>query len=153
MNTDVTTYEPWLFDRATTYYKLGLWSNDAALIEHALSLVSRYYGYVDSTGNFILKSGDTKYLYVDGAVWYEHRTGNQSLRPKAQAIYQRWLSALPSTYSSAQGFWTEREIAYALGAALGWYELTNDSAALARARALVQQWASMSSATGAPLHR
>jgi hypothetical protein len=141
-----------LVDRATAFYKLGLWSNDASLTSHAISLVSRYYGYVDTSGNFILKSGDTKYLYVDGAVWYEHRTGDRSLRPKAEAIYRRWLTALPSSYSTSQGFWTEREIAYALGAALGWYELTNDAAALARARALVQQWASMSAATGAPLH-
>ena len=152
MNAAVTTYEPWLFDRATAFYKLGLWSNDSSIINYALSLVSRYYGYIDSSGNFILKPGDAKYLYVDGAVWYEHRTGDRSLRPKAQAIYQRWLSELPSVYSSSQGFWTEREIAYALGSALGWYELSGDAAALTRARALVQQWASISSATGAPLH-
>ncbi len=152
MSANLSDYEPWLFDRSTAFYKLGLWSNDATLTNYALTLVERYYGNIDLQGNFILKPGDTKYAYTDGAVWYEKRTGNTIFRPKAEAVYRRWLSAFSSSYSTSQGFWTEREIAYALGAALGWYELSNDPAALTRARALVQQWATMSAATGAPLH-
>lgn len=63
-----------------------------------------------------------------------------------------WLNEIPAHYSVAQSFWTERVIAYAFGAALGWYELTGDPQALDRARVLLQQWADMSADTGAPLH-
>jgi hypothetical protein len=152
MSADLTTNEPWLFDRATTYYKLSLWSKDNDFKSHALDLVEHYYSLIDDRGEFRLKLDDTKYSYTDGAVWYEHETGDKRFRPKAEAVYDRWLQEFPSQYSIAQAVWTEREIAYAFGAALGWYELSGDSNALVRSRELVNQWKTMSEGTGAPLH-
>jgi hypothetical protein len=152
MEADLSVNEPWLFDRATTFYKLALWSGEQEFKDHALELVERYYAQIDANGFFTLKPDDTKYAYVDGAVWYEHETGDRRFRPQAEAIYKLWLRDWPERYSPEQGFWTEREIAYALGAALGWYELSRDEQALARARVLVRQWAAMSEGSGAPLH-
>jgi len=149
---DLSSNEPWLFDRPTVFYKLSRWSGDAALRKHAFDLVERYYAQIDARGRFALKSGDAKYSYIDGAVWYEHATGDQRFRPKAAAIYDLWLGELAVHYSSSQHFWTERHIAYSLAAALGWYELTGKPEAMARARDMIQQWTAMSAETGAPLH-
>ena len=152
MSADLSSNEPWLFDRPTVFYKLSRWSGDAALRKHAFELVARYYAQIDAKGGFALKPGDSKYSYVDGAVWYERETGDRQFRPKAQAIYKLWLGEMPVNYSKAMHFWTEREIAYSLAAALGWYRLSGDPQALARSRDMIQQWISMSAKTGAPLH-
>jgi len=152
MSADLSGYEPWLYDRATTYYKLGLWSGRDEFLEHALDLVRRYYSMIDNNGNFALKPGDAKYSYVDGAVWFEHETGEPLFRAQAEAVYRLWLSELPDVFRETQGFWTEREIAYALGSALGWYELSNDPEAMERAVRLVHQWRDMAAGSGAPLH-
>ena len=149
---NLSSNEPWLFDRPTVFYKLSRWTGDAAMRKHAFDLVDRYYAQIDEQGWFVLKSGDAKYSYIDGAVWYEHETGDQRFRPKAAAIYKRWLREMPVLYSPSLHFWTEREIAYALAAALGWYELTGNPEAITRARDMIQQWITMSSVTGAPLH-
>jgi hypothetical protein len=152
MTADLSTNEPWLFDRATVFYKLSRWSGDAVFRQHAFDLVGRYYAMINAKGSFDLKPGDAKYSYIDGAVWYEHETGDRQFRPKAEAIYRMWLAEMPAHYSASTHFWTEREIAYSLAAALGWYELTSNPQALARARDMIQQWITMSSETGAPLH-
>lgn len=152
MSADVSQNEPWLFDRATVYYKLARWTGDAGFRKHALDLLERYYANIDSRGQFSLKPDDGKYGYVDGAVWYERETGDQRYRAKAEAVYRMWLQEIPSQYSPTQNIWTEREIAYALGAALGWYQLTGDDGAMKRARELLQQWRDMSEGSGAPLH-
>ncbi len=57
---DLSAFEPWLFDRATSYYKLSLWTGDPELKRHALTLVERYYALIDDRGEFTLKPGDAK---------------------------------------------------------------------------------------------
>jgi hypothetical protein len=152
IDADLGEAEPWLFDRATAFYKLALYTRDDELKRHAFALVERYYSLVDANGEFTLKPGDAKYAYTDGAVWYEHETAKPTFRAQAKAVYELWLREWPRSYSPSQGFWTEREIAFALAAALGWYELSGDAAALARARELVTQWGTMAQDSGAPLH-
>jgi len=152
MSADLSGNEPWLYDRATTFYKLSLWSGRAEFRDHAIALVRQYYSLIDETGSFALKPGDSKYSYVDGAVWYEHETGDKQFRAQAEAIYHLWLREFPGRYDEDQGFWTEREIAFALGSALGWYELSGEPAAIERTRTLLNQWARMSEDSGAPLH-
>jgi hypothetical protein len=152
MSTDLGQFEPWLYDRATVYYKLARWTGNADFRRHAFELVARYYASIDSQGQFRLKPDDAKYAYVDGAVWYERETGDRRYRPQAEAIYRMWLREIPSQYSPSLRIWTERQMAYAFGAALGWYQLSGDPAAMARARELVNQWATMSRGSGAPLH-
>ena len=50
------------------------------------------------------------------------------------------------------GLWTERHHAYAMGAALGHYALTNNAASLARAKALFETVNAMAQSSGGPLH-
>ena len=38
MSADLSEFEPWLFDRATSYYTLSLWTGDEDLRRHALTL-------------------------------------------------------------------------------------------------------------------
>jgi len=152
MKANLSEFEPWLYDRATTFYKLSVWSGEDKFRKHAFTLLEDYYSQINERGEFRLKPGDPKYSYVDGAVWYEFATGDPRYRPAAEAVYRLWLDELPSVYSETQNFWTERQIAFALGAALGWYELSGDQAALDRAETLVQQWSAMSESSGAPLH-
>lgn len=152
MKADLSQYEPWLFDRATVYYKLARWTGDEGFRKHAFELVDRYYANIDARGQFRLKPDDGKYGYVDGAVWFERETGDRRYREKAEAVYRMWLEEIPAQYSPALRIWTEREMAYALGAAVGWYQLSGEAGALARAQNLIQQWASMSKGSGAPLH-
>jgi hypothetical protein len=154
MKADLSDFEPWLFDRATSYYKLSLLTDSVDLKEHAVDLVERYYSAIDERGVFTLKPGepDAKYSYTDGAVWFEHLTGDRKFRPKAQAVYNLWLNEFPARYSPTQSLWTEREMAYAFGAAVGWFALSQDPAALARAQTLLTQWAELAAESGAPLH-
>ena len=44
--------------------------------------------------------------------------------------------------------WTEREIAFALEAAVSWHELTGDTVALPRANQMLAQWTTMANANG-----
>jgi hypothetical protein len=98
-----------------------------------------------------LKPGDSKYSYIDPAIILS-LNGDNSCYNKAQAVFQYWSREMSASYSTSTSFWTEREAAFALAAAVGWYELSSDPAALTRARALVAMWDSMSSSSGAPLH-
>ena len=38
MSADLSEFEPWLFDQATSYYTLSLWTGDEDLRRHALTL-------------------------------------------------------------------------------------------------------------------
>ena len=120
MAADLSGFEPWLFDRATSYYKLSILTGEKDFENHALELLERYYSLIDERGEFTLKPGDAKYAYTDGAVWFEQRTGDRKFCPKAEAIYNLWLNEFPAQYSPEQRIWTEREIAYAFGAAVGY---------------------------------
>lgn len=152
LSADLSRNEPWLFDRATVFYKLSLWTGEDDFRKYAFNLVGRYYSMINDKGHFALKPDDAKYAYIDGAVWYERETKDRQFRPKAEAIYKLWLAEMPARYSPAVRFWTEREIAYSLAAAMGWYELTEDPKAMGRAREMIQQWITMSEGIGAPLH-
>jgi len=149
-----STYEPWLFDRATVGYRLFELSGNTRWRDKFLSDFAYYRAHIDAQGIFTPKGeDDTKYGYVTPFVLYERLTGDQQYRPIAKRIYDSWVrewspSFLPGP--SAQ-LWTEREIAFALEAALGWFEITGDAAALNRAGAIVNQWTVASGSVGAPL--
>ena len=148
-----TTYEPWLFDRVTVGYRLFELTGNSRWSDQFLSDFAWYRARIDSQGIFTPKgAGDTKYSYVTPFALYERLTGSQQYRPIAKRIYDAWIREWPSNYSSNTTFWTEREIGFALEAAVSWYEMTGDSAALSRATALVNQWSVVSGSAGVPLH-
>ena len=148
-----TTYEPWLFDRASVGYYLYEATGLERWRAKFLSDFTYYRTHIDAQGIFTPKgSGDTKYGYVTPFVLYERLTGDAQYRPIAKRIYDAWIREWPDVANLASAsLWTEREIAFALEAAVGWYDLTGDPAALARANALVLQWTTVSGAAGAPL--
>lgn len=148
-----STYEPWLFDRATVGYRLFELTGNSRWSDKFLSDFAYYRARIDSQGIFTPKGqGDTKYSYVTPFALYERLTGDQQYRPIAKRIYDRWASEWPSNYTANTSFWTEREMAFALEAAVSWLEMTGDAGARMRADALVNQWSVVSGSSGAPLH-
>jgi hypothetical protein len=141
-------YEPWLFDRVSTFWKLWLKTDDTQWRDHALSLFSTYRSQINAQGYFAPTGGDVKYSYVLPFLVYERATGDQQYRPVAKRIYDAWVRDWDGNVG---GFWTERHAAYALGAATNYYQLTGDAAALTRAATLFDRLVAIST-EGAPLH-
>ncbi|MGH8863437.1 MAG: hypothetical protein ACREVZ_02125 [Burkholderiales bacterium] len=147
-----TTYEPWLFDRATVGYRLFELTGDTRWRDRFLADFAWYRAHIDAQGIFTPKGNDdTKYGYVTPFLLYEQLTGDAQYRPVAKRIYDSWIREWPDDFNPNASLWTEREIAFALEAAISWYELTGEAAALTRARALVNQWTVASGSAGAPL--
>jgi len=146
-----TTFEPWLFDRATVGHRLFTLTGDTRWRERFLSDFAWYRQRIGADGTFTARPGDTKYGYVTPFVLYERLTGDAQYRPVARRIYDAWIREWPNTFSptSAQ-LWTEREMAFALEAVVAWYELTGDAAVLPRAQALLDQWDVVAGPAGAP---
>ena len=108
-------------------------TGDSRWSDKFLSDFAYYRSRIDSQGIFTPKgSGDTKYSYVTPFALYERLTGDRQYRPIAKRIYDAWVRDWPSNYSPNTAFWTEREIAFALEAAVSWYEMTGEAAALSR---------------------
>jgi hypothetical protein len=149
-----TTYEPWLFDRPTTWYRLYQRTSTAAYRGYFLRDLDWYASHISAQGYFTPKTGeaDTKYLYITPFVLYERETGDTQYRNVAQRIWQASRAGFPNTYAEVgNGLWTEREMGIHLEAAVAYYELTGDGQALARAAALVKQWSDMAGTRGAPM--
>jgi hypothetical protein len=147
-----TTYEPWLFDRATVGYRLFEMTGNTRWRDQFLVDFAFYRAHIDAQGIFTPKgSGDTKYGYVTPFVLYEKATGDQQYRPIARRIYDSWIREWPNDFQPNASMWTERELAFALEAAVAWYEMTGEAAALTRSAALVNQWTVASGSVGAPL--
>lgn len=155
--------EPWLFDRATVFFKLWLRTNDEKYRAHAIDLVHRYYARIMTEkdaaagkwpGVFVGASwyGDTKYSYIEPALWYERLTGDAQYRDKCRMIYEAHLTWWPIGYLPTSAAWTERHHAYAIAACLAWHHLSGSAEALDKARAYVETVLSMSDESGAPLH-
>lgn len=147
-----TTYEPWLFDRASVGYYLYEATNDTRWRDRFLADFLWYRTRIDAQGIFTPKGyDDTKYGYVTPFVLYERLTGDAQFRPVAKRIYDSWVREFGLTYSPSIALWTEREIGLALESAVAWYDLTGEADALTRANALVLQWTTVSGTAGAPL--
>ena len=149
-----STYEPWLFDRATVGYRLFELTGDSRWRDKFLSDFAFYRAHIDAQGIFTPKGfNNSIYGYVTPFVLYERLSGDQQYRPIAKRIYDSWVRKWSPSFQPTGGtrLRTEREMAFALEAAIGWYELTQDAAARSRAAAIVQQWKTASGSAGAPL--
>ena len=149
-----STYEPWLFDRASVGYRLFELTGDERWRDKFLSDFTWYREHIDAQGIFTPKGfDDTKYSYVTPFVLYERIDGDQQYRAIARRIYDSWVREWSTSFQpdGSDQLWTEREMAFALEAATGWYELAGDAAALNRATAVVQQWKTAAGSVGAPL--
>jgi hypothetical protein len=161
---DLANREPWLYDRATTLYKLYLRTGDATILAEARVLADAYMAAVNVTGGgagaeFTIVGGaagaqptDVKYLYGIIGVWYERAFGSTVHRSKCQAMYNQTLLSFTQTWVNNAELWTERNSAYAIQNCLSWYWLSGDTAALADAIAYFDDIILLSTGTGAPLH-
>jgi hypothetical protein len=123
-----TTYEPWLFDRASVGYYLYKRSGDVKWLNKFLSDFAWYRSRIDSNGFFTPTSyDDNKYAYIRPFLLYERQTGDTQYRNQALNIYNMWTREFSTTYSTSIALWTEREIGLALEAAVDYYDLTGSS--------------------------
>lgn len=147
-----TTYEPWLYDRPTVWYRLYQRTDNSAYREYFLRDLSWYASHISDRGFFTPKgSEDNKYLYITPFVLYERDTGNTQYREVAARIWQASRDSFPNNYDANSAMWTERQVGLSLEAAVAYYELTADTSALARAAALVRQWTVAAGTRGAPM--
>jgi len=157
-NFNLNDQEPWLYDRASTFYKLYLRTRDPDHLAHALALAEDYMSTVTVNGGLAtwtrgtVDPTDIKYLYALIAYWYEKETGNPVYRSRAQGLYAQSLQVHPTTYVNNAALWTERNRAAAIMNCLSWYWISGDTAALTSATQYIDDTIAMSAASGAPLH-
>ncbi|MEP7314478.1 MAG: thrombospondin type-1 domain-containing protein [Pseudomonadota bacterium] len=147
-----STYHAWLFDRPSSWFKLYQLTNDPNHLAYAIRDTAYYASQINAGGYFIPKANageeDTKYGYVTPFLLYERATGNNQYRAVAQRVYQASLTGFSSTYSTSEALWTEREAGLHGEAALAYYELTGEQAALNRAGAIIRQVGTLAAAHG-----
>jgi hypothetical protein len=157
-NFSLNDQEPWLYDRATTFYRLYLRTRDPDHLAHALELAENYMSTVELSGGLsrwnrgTVDPTDVKYHYGLVAYWYEKETGNPVYRSRAQGFYLQSLQQHPVTYVNNAALWTERNRAAAIMNCLAYYWISGDTAALTSATQYVDGTIAMSTASGAPLH-
>lgn len=131
--------EPWLFDRVTVGFRLYELTGDSRWRERFLSDFAWYRQRIDAGGVFTPRgNGDTKYSYATPFVLYQRETGDAQFRHIAKRINDVWVREWPDNFDRSAGFWTEREIAFALEAAVSWRELTGEGES--RISALLNHW-------------
>jgi hypothetical protein len=151
----LSTEEPWLFDRALTFFSLYAKSGDVKWLRNAHRHAQRYASLVNSIGIFSLSSydHDLKYSYAWSAFVDFLLTGDSSLLPVIDRVAAAGVREWQTSYSSSLGFWTERHHTYALLSAVLHYEATGSQQSLAYARALMDTLVSMSNNDAkCPLH-
>ena len=124
--------EPWLFDRALTFFGVYVRSGDVTWLRHAHRAAQFYGAHITAEGFFDLADGDLKYayggpLFVDLAL-----SGDTRHRARITAVAsagEDWNE----TYTAGTGFWTERHQTYALLAALSAWETTGERSHATRA--------------------
>ena len=139
-----TTYEPWLFDRADVWRMMFELTRNTKWQTQANTDLAYYESRLSADGFFLNKTGeqDTKYSYVHP---WSTNTAKQT------AAYNATVAGFPNTYSTGAGLWTERELWVALNAAVKYHTVSNSTAALSRAQAMVDQWDQVCAGRKAPL--
>lgn len=139
-----TTYEPWLFDRAQSWQLLHAMTADARWAQQAQQDLAYYESRLSASGIFLNKAGeaDTKYSYVHA--WSTNAA-------KRQAAFDATVSGWSAASGANAAFFTERELWVALYAAVELQKAGGGEPALARGRALLDQWDRVCAGRGAPL--
>jgi hypothetical protein len=122
----------WLYDRPQAIYQLFIMTGEKKWQAKADELIFFYQNNLDSQGRFTLKQKlDIKYLMPKGLLYRFLLSGDKQAKSHLKNIYQASLT-WNANYSKRRGFWTERNQAAALNAAISYWELTNDPHAFAR---------------------
>ena len=152
---DLSTSEPWLYDRALTLFGVYARTGDVSWLRHAHRAAQWYAKNVDANGIFTRASynHDLKYSYGQSLLVDYALTGDSSLTAPIGRVAEAGVREWETTYSTSVGFWTERHHTYAILAALSAFELTGSTAQAARATELVNLTLQMSANEAhCPLH-
>lgn len=121
----------YLYDRPRALMQLYLLTGEPKWKSHAISASQFYQAHIADDGYFsLVAKKDIKYLMPKGLLYYYQLTADETARRAISRIYQASLDWEP--HYRNRGFWTERNQAAALDAAVTYYELTRDAAARQR---------------------
>lgn len=152
---DLSGEEPWLFDRALSFFSLYARTGELKWLRQAHRHAQKYASQVNSIGIFALSSydHDLKYSYAWSPFVDYLLTGDSTMLPVIDRVAQAGAREWQTAYSTSLGFWTERHHTYALLSAVIHYEATGNQTSLALARSLMDTLVSMSNnAAKCPLH-
>lgn len=126
----------YLYDRPRALFQLYLLTGNKKWRAQAINASQYYIAHLNDDGYFsLIENKDIKYSMPRGLFYYYQLTGNTEAKDAIGRIYTASLNWKPSY--SGQGFWTERNQAAALEAALTYYELTEDKAAQQRVETIL----------------
>jgi hypothetical protein len=123
-----TDYEPWLYDRASSFFTLYLRSGFYSSLREAVRASDFYTDHVNANGFFTLRDGDTKYVYAENLAYRYWLTGDDSALTRLSAIVTA-QNGFNDAWTPGLGFWTERHAAFKLLAHQVNYELNGGAAA------------------------
>ncbi|WOH36629.1 hypothetical protein RI844_14800 [Thalassotalea fonticola] len=133
----LTDPAPWLYDRVYVLYQLYFKTGDITIKHKAHEAALFYQQNLTEQGYFGLKkNADHKYLLNTGLLIDYMFYPRLSLKKAIHKIFINTLS-WPSKYTQKVGFWTERNLAVALAAAITQWELNQSITALVRIQDLV----------------
>lgn len=116
-------YEPWLYDRASTMFSLYFRSGFPKALREAVRHADFYRRHVTATGFFDLKDyPDEKYSYNECLAYLHWLTGDAAPLPQIAQVVSAF-DGVPSRWSPALNFWTERHVGFKLLAQTVAYEV------------------------------
>ena len=136
-----TTFEPWLYDRAQTIFIAYFRTGQLNWLRRAHRAAQFYKFNIAANGSFAL-GGDAKYVYGQSLLYDFMLTGDESILPVIERTLQPH-AGWPANFSAATGFWTERNSAYALHAALAAFDASGNAVQANRAQSLFAGYLSM----------
>lgn len=123
-----TSYEPWLYDRASAMFVLYLRSGFFSSLREAVRASDFYTDHVNASGYFDLKNGDTKYVYAENLAYRYWLTGDDTALTRLSAIVSA-QGGFNDNWTPGTGFWTERHAAFKLLANVVDYEINGGARA------------------------
>jgi hypothetical protein len=129
---DSQTFDHWLFDRTTCWYKMYFRTGEQKFLEAAYRAAHfvRRHTKMDGrdAGVFTLKGVDLKYVYPRAMHLHYLLTGDERARETGLTMAKFCLNNWDPVYRTGRTFWTPRHQGYGfLGVLHGW-ELTGDPA-------------------------
>lgn len=130
----LTDNEPWLYDRATVFFRTYVRSGRLEHLRAAHRAADFYAMHVDANGYFDIKrEHDAKYSYSESMFTDMLLFGNRAHLGKIEDV-TRATSQVRLHYANPEHFWTERHVAYRVLNAVVAYEATGKDAYIKRAR-------------------
>ncbi len=122
-----TQTEPWLYDRASTMFRLYFRSGSYSALREAVRNAQFYADRLNAGGFFDFGSvgGDSKYAYNECLAYTLWTTGDPQM-PGRIALTPTAHDGFPHAWTPQRGFWTERHAAFKLLANVVTYEVLGD---------------------------